>query len=224
MSTTPYVPYTYLLRFKPTGQLYYGASYTASKHKMAHPSRFWVTYFTSSNTIKSLIAEFGKDAFEFEIRKTFSSPEKTIKWEDRILKKFNVGRDPKWLNKSSGNGRGFVCLSTSEETKKKQSIAAKARVRLPLSQATKDKIAASLSGRKRPAFSEEARKNMSKGQRSKKLTEEHKRKISEAHTGKTKSAEHKKRLSEANKGKTLSAETRAKMSAAHAKRKLASLK
>lgn len=218
MNTNSYVPYTYLLCFKPTGQLYYGSSYTASKYKMAHPTRFWVTYFTSSNVVKSLIKEYGKDAFEFEIRKTFDSPEKAIIWEDRILKKFNVAKDSKWLNKSNGNGKGFVCLSTSEETRQKQSISAKKRVRTPRSQETKDKISKALLGRIRPAFSEETRKNMSNGQKGKIISEAQKQLISEALTGRTLSEEHKKKLSEANKGKTLSEETRRKMSLARARR------
>lgn len=67
----------------------------------------------------------------------------------------------------------------------------------------KDKIAASLKGRKRPPFSEEWKKNMGNASRGRTYikTEETKRKISEGNKGKKLSEEHKRKISEANKGR-----------------------
>jgi len=43
-----YQPYTYLIKFLPTGQVYYGSSYANNKHKVSNPEQLWITYFTSS--------------------------------------------------------------------------------------------------------------------------------------------------------------------------------
>ena len=52
-----YTPYTYLLKFKPTGQVYYGVRFASN----CHPNDFFIDYFTSSKIIKFLIENFGKE-------------------------------------------------------------------------------------------------------------------------------------------------------------------
>ena len=62
-------PYTYLVKFKPTGKVYYGSrcqNYT--KFNRTPDEDFWNYYTTSSENINNLINEHGKDAFEYEIR------------------------------------------------------------------------------------------------------------------------------------------------------------
>lgn len=88
------IPYTYLLLFKPTNQLYYGVRYS----KNCHPNDFWNTYFTSSKIIHFLIKIYGKESFSFQIRKIFKSKQSAINWESKILKKMNVRYNQRFLN------------------------------------------------------------------------------------------------------------------------------
>ena len=119
-----YQPYTYLIKFKPTGQVYYGVSYANSKKRVANPLDFWVTYFTSSTVIAKLIKEYGKDQFDYEIRHTFVSKESAVLWESKVLTKFNAATNPLWLNQSN-NGKNFIARKWSEDDKAKHSILSK---------------------------------------------------------------------------------------------------
>lgn len=107
-------PYTYLLKHKPTGLFYYGVRYS----KDCNPEDFWVKYFTSSKSVKKLIENYGKDSFEYEIRKTFDSAEKAIMWENKVLKRLNVINNPKFLNKT--NNKAFSIESCSKSNKGKR--------------------------------------------------------------------------------------------------------
>lgn len=93
-------PYTYLVKFKPTGKVYYGSrcqNYTKLNRTPAND--FWHVYTTSSNTINNLIDEYGKDAFEYEIRRTFESVEEMSAWETKVLKRCRVlERQDVWMN------------------------------------------------------------------------------------------------------------------------------
>jgi len=92
-----YQPYTYLVKFKLTGQVYYGVRTS----KNCHPNDLWVTYFTSSAVVKELIKQHGTDAFEYEVRHIFKTKIAAYKWESAILKKFNAAQNENWLNKSN---------------------------------------------------------------------------------------------------------------------------
>lgn len=94
--------YTYLIKHKVTNKVYYGSSYS----KKAHPKKLWVSYFTSSKVVKSLINEYGKDSFDYEIRKTFDDPIKCRNWEALVLNKMNAAKCDHWLNKHNG-GKNF---------------------------------------------------------------------------------------------------------------------
>lgn len=93
-----YTPFTYLLRFKPTGQLYYGAKYA----KGCHPDILWTTYFSSSDEIERLRNEYGDDSFECEVRKIFKTADEAIRWENKFLKKVKARDNPRFLNGSQG--------------------------------------------------------------------------------------------------------------------------
>jgi hypothetical protein len=107
-SNTIYTPFTYCITFTITGQKYYGVRYA----KNCHPMQLWTTYFTSSVIIKNLINLYGKDAFLYEIRKTFSSANDSRKYEHKFLSKINAARNPNWLNSSNGSGK-FHCTPES---------------------------------------------------------------------------------------------------------------
>lgn len=95
-----YIPYTYLLYHVPTQKFYYGARYANRKYNIAHPKDFWNTYFTSSKPVKSLIEQYGKDSFIFQIRKCFTNADQCQKWETTVLKRMKVKFKDKWLNKT----------------------------------------------------------------------------------------------------------------------------
>ena len=103
-------PYTYLVKFKPTGKVYYGSrcqNYT--KFNRTPAEDFWNHYTTSSENINNLIEEHGKDAFEYEIRRTFNSVEDMADWETRVLTRSRVlERQDRWMN---GNVAGKKILT-----------------------------------------------------------------------------------------------------------------
>lgn len=91
-------PYTYLLYCKPTKEFYYGVRYAEN----CDPNEFWIKYFTSSKRVKERITMFGKDSFEFEIRKIFESSLKARIWEDTVIRRLDLVNKENFLNKSRG--------------------------------------------------------------------------------------------------------------------------
>jgi hypothetical protein len=90
-----HTPYTYRVKFTPTGQYYYGVRYS----KACHPADLWVSYFTSSKNVKKLIKENGIESFTIEIRKTFNNKEHAIAWEEKVTRR--VIHWPNYLNANS---------------------------------------------------------------------------------------------------------------------------
>ena len=86
------IPYTYLIYCIPEDKVYYGVQHGCK----ANPKNLWKTYFTSSIFIKQLIKKYGKESFKFEVRKTFSSREKAVFWERKVL--YKMKNHPKFLN------------------------------------------------------------------------------------------------------------------------------
>jgi predicted GIY-YIG superfamily endonuclease len=113
----------------------------------------------------------------------------------------------------------------SEETRRKMSVAAKARKRIPLSEETKRKMSQSLKGRS-PTFlgrnhTEETKHKIGASKQGgaspflgKKHSEETKNKLSEIAKMQTFSDEHRRKISEANTGRKHTEETRHKISEA----------
>jgi hypothetical protein len=100
-----YQPYTYLIKFKQTGQLYYGSKTAIG----CHPDQFWVKYFTSSKVVEKLIREFGVDSFEVLYVKLHETKEDAMKWERLYLVSVDAGYNPEYLNKHNG-GDNFVSV------------------------------------------------------------------------------------------------------------------
>jgi hypothetical protein len=103
-------PYTYLVKFKPTGKVYYGSRcQNATKFNRTPAEDFWNYYTTSSKNINNLIKEYGKESFEYEIRRTFDSVEEMADWETRVLTRCCVlERQDRWMN---GNVAGKKILT-----------------------------------------------------------------------------------------------------------------
>lgn len=106
------IPYTYRVKFIPTGEYYYGVRYS----KTCDPSDLWMTYFTSCKKVHKLIEEFGKDSFTTEIRKIFETKEAAIAWEERVTRKviywnnyLNAGSIKAFNHSKSTNG-GIIAV------------------------------------------------------------------------------------------------------------------
>ena len=155
-------PYTYLVKHKGTGKAYYGSRcQNATKFNRTPAEDFWNYYTTSSENINGIIATEGKDAFEYEIRRTFDTVEAMADWETRVLTRSRVlERQDRWMN---GNIAGYKIVT--EAGAKKISATHKDK---PKTEEHKEKIKLSNIG-----------KNKGRIQ-----TEEHRRKNSEANSGK----------------------------------------
>lgn len=187
-----YQPYTYLIKFKPTGQIYYGASYANSGKKIANPTQFWNTYFTSSSYIKKLVEEYGKDAFEYQVRKVFERADQALKCEKKVLTKFDAKFNSRWLNKSNGYGSAGFTKHTEE---------------------TKAKISKANKGRKLPTKTKEHREKLSNALKGKTvLTPEHKEKLLKANTGRKMPDHVKEKLIAISKDRIVSDEVKKKIS------------
>jgi hypothetical protein len=98
------LPYTYLLTHKISGQRYYGARYA----KGCHPNDLWTTYFSSSKRVSWLIEKYGKDSFDYEIRRTFTDVDSCREWECKFLQRVNAKQSKEWLNMSNGKAAPYV--------------------------------------------------------------------------------------------------------------------
>ena len=166
-----YQPYTYLITFLPTGQRYYGVR----TKQQCSPKDLWSVYFTSSKTVKQLIARHGVESFTFEIRKTFSTKEQAILWEHTVLRRMDAAHHPAYLNKNNGN-RKLINNGVAPMLSKKHSADAKHQMSI------------NSSGAKNPMFgvkrSAESRAKMSESSTGKKHTVESRAKMSKAQSGK----------------------------------------
>ena len=178
-------PYTYLVKHKSTGKKYYGSRcQNFTKFNRTPAQDFWNHYTTSSENINNIIETEGKEAFEYEIRRTFETVEEMASWENRVLTRSRVlERQDIWLN---GNIAGYKV--TTEAGRKRISATHKDK---PKTQEHKEKLRESNIG-----------KNKGRVQ-----TEEHRRKNSEANSGENNpmygpcSEERAKNISKAKKGK-----------------------
>jgi hypothetical protein len=104
-------PYTYLIRHRPSGKVYYG--FRCANRVEPHED-LWKHYFTSSPKIQQLIEETGADSFDTEIRQVFETKEQAVAWETRVLTRCKVLHDDRWINQ---NVAGYIV--PTEESRKK---------------------------------------------------------------------------------------------------------
>ena len=104
-------PYTYLIRHRPSGKVYYGYR---SANKVDPVDDLWKQYFTSSPNVRQLIKETGVDSFDVEIRKVFETKEQASNWETKVLRRCKVLTDDRWINQ---NVAGYIV--PTEESRKK---------------------------------------------------------------------------------------------------------
>ncbi len=176
-------PYTYLIRFKPSGQCYYGSRIKNVKLGLTPEEDLMLKYTTSSKEINRLINEYGLDAFEWEVRKKFETTEQAVLWEQRVLKRCKVlERQHIWLNK---NIAGHIIATP--EICKKISDSQKGKLKPKRSNEHKKNLSSALKGRKSPTtgmkYSSESKAKMSDAKKNKKLSDETKLKMSLAAKG-----------------------------------------
>lgn len=172
-------PYTYLIKFKPTGQCYYGSRFKNVRLGLNPEDDLMINYTTSSNKINNLISEHGLDAFEWEVRRTFDTPKQAAEWEIRVLKRCKVLESEKWFN---SNVAGHILLT--EEGRKKISDYHSGK---PKSKEHKEKISKTQQGSKRPWSKNNLPKDVAGSNNpmyGKQHSDETKRKISEANKAK----------------------------------------
>jgi hypothetical protein len=104
-------PYTYLIKHRPTGQVYYGVR---SANKVEPQEDLWNKYYTSSPKVQRLIEETGKESFDVEVRRVFETKEQAVAWETKVLRRCKVLHDNRWINQ---NVAGYI-IPTEESNKK----------------------------------------------------------------------------------------------------------
>ncbi len=198
-------PYTYLIKHRPTGKVYYGYR---SANRVDPQQDLWKHYFTSSPGVQKLIEETGADSFDVEVRKTFETKEQAVAWEAKVLRRCKVLHNSRWLNQ---NVAGYIV--PTEESRKKISEYHKDK---PKSEEHKQRIRIAQKGKPKKSTiyqSEEYRKKMSilksgpgNAMYGKGCTPERAAKIGAANKGKV----------PANKGMPMSEEQKAKIRATKA--------
>lgn len=147
------VPYTYLIGWSDHNTYYYGVRYAAN----ANPSDLWVSYFTSSKYVKQFIKENGNPDI-VQIRKTFSNTEKARIYEEKVLKRMNVIKDSRFLNKTFNKSIPIEFASHLSEKNgmygKKHSEETLLKMRKPKLEKTKQKMRG-----RRPQFDQTGSKN-----------------------------------------------------------------
>lgn len=164
MSSKPIYPrieYFYLIQHKLSGKFYAGCRYS----KNCHPSEFWESYFTSSKTIKAIIADEGKLAFD--VLEIIPRPlNDALEYETNFLNSVDAKSQMNWFNLHNGDGKfktignqtrdhidkrtkSRIGYSHTDETKLKISIKATGRIRSP---ETNAKVSAKTKGVKKGPY------------------------------------------------------------------------
>lgn len=104
--------YTYLIGWSKLNKYYYGSRFARN----SKPSDLWHTYFTSSNYVKSFREEHG-DPDILQIRRTFESADAVRSWEHKVLRRLNVVKSDKWLNRTDNKSIDPACASKGRKGK-----------------------------------------------------------------------------------------------------------
>lgn len=150
-------PYTYLIRWNQLDLNYYGRR-TA---KDCHPEEFFISYFTSSNYVSDIIAEYGMPDI-IKIHKIFSDVDSCKLQEERFLKRVNAAKSLRWINQTNGDkkfdktGKPNVY---SIKSKINMSIAQQNRYKFPVPDTAKENM--KLAALNRTPRTEEHKKNNS---------------------------------------------------------------
>lgn len=95
--------YTYLVRCRPTGKVYYGKRTS----RIPAEQDLWKRYQTSSKVVARLITIYGSEAFDYEIRKKFTDQTTMSLWEEKVLKRMNVSEHDQFLNQWNTSANAY---------------------------------------------------------------------------------------------------------------------
>lgn len=82
-----YLAYTYLITSKITNQYYYGSRFANIRAGRTPEEDIWIYYFTSSNEVKKLLKEYGKEAFDIKIIMKDENYDKCYFYEQDLISK-----------------------------------------------------------------------------------------------------------------------------------------
>ena len=129
--------YTYYLYHVPTGQKYYGVRWA---NKCVPEQDLWNEYFGSSDLVKDLIKEYGKESFIAEVRKTFDTSQEARLWEERVLIRLKAPEKKEWLNSAYANGKFHVSGPMKQKQKNRISKANLGRKKGPMPEEHKETL------------------------------------------------------------------------------------
>jgi hypothetical protein len=94
--------FTYRIGWSQLNEFYYGVRYARG----CHPSDLWVSYFTSSRHVEACRKLHGEPDI-IQVRREFGdNPDKAVKWELKVLRRMNIGTNPRYLNRTRRNAFG----------------------------------------------------------------------------------------------------------------------
>lgn len=136
-----YQPYTYLIGWTKLNQYYYGSRYAQN----CHPNDLWVSYFTSSITVKKYRQLYGEPHI-IKVDQKFNTAKEALDYEKQTLIENNAANSEQWLNQNNGIG---TWATPTEERNRKISNAKKGKPGPKHSDETKRKMSKTRTGRKR---------------------------------------------------------------------------
>ena len=98
-----YEPFVYLVGWSELDLFYYGARY----RKKTTPADLWTKYFTSSKEVAKLRKTNGEPDV-IQVRRTFISADEARDWEHKVLRRLDVVKNSKFLNKTTGRCPTFA--------------------------------------------------------------------------------------------------------------------
>ena len=134
-------PYTYLIGWSRHDLWYYGVRWA----KGCDPSDLWSTYFTSSNRVAAKRAELGEPDV-IKVQKVFSEGSAARGWEERVIRRMNCVRSPRWLNMGNGGKHFLIPYPFKDSHRQKLSEARQGKSFGPHSEQTRAKIGAARVG------------------------------------------------------------------------------
>ena len=130
--------YTYLIGWSKLNKFYYGVRFA----KNCKPEELWKTYKTSSKYVKAFANKNG-DPDIIQVRKLFNNVEKARLWEHKVLKRMNVIRNDKFINKTDNKSIDPSCALKGifhPNYGKKHSIDTIEKLKKPKSQTAKNNM------------------------------------------------------------------------------------
>jgi hypothetical protein len=181
--------YLYVKQHLITRLKYFGVTRLKDPYKYLGSGKHWVPH----------IKKHGKEFIETIELWGFDNQEEATDFALKFSEENNIVESKEWANLCVENAKdgGLIGKATPEETKRKQSEAAKNRP--PISEETRKRIGESSKGR---ICSEETKQKMSKSLTGKRHSEETKLKLSMLKKGIKFSDEHKNKLSKSQMGNT----------------------